>query len=50
MTTTSTGTDGTYRAYIRDRRGQYRAKAKKIVLANGAVCGGDLSNTVAHRG
>ena len=49
MTTTSTGSDGTYRAYVRDRKGQYRANAKKITLANGAVCGGDVSNTVMNR-
>jgi hypothetical protein len=50
LATTATRTDGTYRAYLHDHRGTYRARAKKITLANGVTCGGDKSNTVTHHG
>ena len=49
VTTTSTGQQGNFRATILDRFGLYRARAIKIQLVNGAVCGGRLSNTVHHR-
>jgi hypothetical protein len=49
VTTTSTRQDGTYRAFIRNRTGTYRAKAKRVTLANGAICGGDRSNTEFYR-
>ena len=45
---TSTGQSGSYRAPIANRGGRYRAKALKITLVNGAVCGGRLSNVVRH--
>ena len=38
-----------FRAFIPDRRGDYRAQATRIVLVNGAICGGARSNIV-HRG
>ena len=44
VTTTSTGSDGRYRALIGRRNGEFRAKAKRIILVNGAICGGDRSN------
>jgi hypothetical protein len=48
VTTTSTGQDGRYRAFIGKRPGQYRAKAKRITLVNGAICSGDRSGVVFH--
>jgi hypothetical protein len=48
ITTTSTGKQGHFRAFIPDRSGRYRAKVLKIQLANGATCKGDLSNVVRH--
>jgi hypothetical protein len=48
VTTTSTGSDGSYRALIGGKNGRYKAKAKEITLVNGAVCGGDQS-PVVHR-
>jgi hypothetical protein len=48
ITTTSTRSDGTFRTFIPDRRGSYRARARKIVLVNGAICGFAQSNIV-HR-
>jgi hypothetical protein len=49
VTTTSTDEQGDYRAFIGRSRGEYRARAKKITLVNGAICEGDQSG-VAHRG
>ncbi len=48
VSTTSTGQDGSFRTPMADRAGRYRAKALKITLVNGAVCGGRLSNVVRH--
>ena len=48
ITTTSTGKQGHFRAFIPGRAGRYRAKAIKIQLVNGATCKGDLSNVVRH--
>ncbi len=48
ITTTSTGKQGHFRAFIPGRAGRYRAKAIKIQLVNGATCKGDLSNVVQH--
>ena len=48
ITTTSTGKQGHFRAFIPGRAGRYRAKAVKIQLVNGASCKGDLSNVVRH--
>jgi hypothetical protein len=48
LTTMSTGQEGNFRARIPDRSGRYRARAIKISLANGAICGGDLSKVVRH--
>ena len=48
VATTSTGQDGGYRAFIPDRPGRYRAKASRLRLVNGVICGGDLSNVVRH--
>jgi hypothetical protein len=48
ITTTSTGKQGHFRAFIPNRPGRYRAKAIKIQLVNGATCKGDLSNVVQH--
>ncbi len=48
VATTSTGQDGSYRAFIPDRSGRYRSKASKIRLVNGVTCGGALSNVVRH--
>jgi IPT/TIG domain-containing protein len=47
--TTSTRENGSFRARLRDRRGQYRARARRIVLANGAICRGDRSDIRFHR-
>jgi hypothetical protein len=47
--TTSTRDDGRFRARLRDRRGQYRARARRVVLANGAICRGDRSDIRFHR-
>ena len=49
VTTTSTHTDGDYRALIGGKDGRYRAKAKKITLVNGTICEGQQSSTVQHR-
>ena len=49
ITTTSTRSDGAFRAFIPDRHGSYRARAARIVLVNGAICSGATSNIV-HRG
>ena len=49
ITTTSTRSDGAFRTFIPDRHGEYRAKAKRIVLVNGAICGGARSNIVHRR-
>ena len=46
VTTTSTHTDGDYRALIGGKDGRYRAKAKKITLVNGTICEGQQSSTV----
>jgi hypothetical protein len=48
VTTTSTGLNGGFRTPIANRPGRYRAKALRITLVNGAVCGGQLSNVVRH--
>ena len=48
VTTTSTHTDGDYRALIGGKDGRYRAKAKKITLVNGTICEGQQSSTVQH--
>ena len=48
VTTTSTGQNGSFRTSIANRAGRYRAKALKVTLVNGAVCGGKLSNVVRH--
>jgi hypothetical protein len=48
ITTTSTGQQGNFRAFIPDRSGRYRARAIKIQLANGVTCKGDVSNVVRH--
>jgi hypothetical protein len=48
VTTTATDEGGDYRALIGRSRGEYRAKAKRITLVNGAVCLGERSGT-AHR-
>jgi hypothetical protein len=48
VATTSTGQNGSYRAHLTNRSGRFRAKAVKITLVNGAVCGGRLSNVVQH--
>jgi hypothetical protein len=48
VTTTSTHTDGDYRALIGGKNGRYRAKAKKITLVNGTICEGQQSSTVQH--
>ena len=47
--TTSTHSGGAFRAFIPDKDGAYRAKAKRIVLVNGAICRVARSNIV-HRG
>jgi hypothetical protein len=48
VTTTSTGLNGGFRTPIANKPGRYRAKALRITLVNGAVCGGQLSNVVRH--
>jgi hypothetical protein len=48
VTTTSTRSDGDYRALIGGKNGRYRAKAKKITLVNGTICEGQQSSTVQH--
>ena len=48
VTTTSTKSDGSYKALIGGKNGGYKAKAKKITLVNGAICQGDQSGTVHH--
>jgi hypothetical protein len=48
VTTTSTKSDGSYRALIGGKQGRYKAKAKRITLVNGAICQGDQSATVHH--
>ena len=48
VTTTSTGLNGGFRNADREQAGRYRAKALKITLVNGAICGGKLSNVVRH--
>ena len=48
VATTSTGQNGGYRAHLTNRSGRFRAKAVKITLVNGAVCGGRLSNVVRY--
>jgi len=50
VTTTATRADGGYRTFVRNRRGRYRAHAKRITLVNGEICGKDLSNPVAYNG
>jgi hypothetical protein len=49
VTTTSTDEHGDYRAFIGRSRGEYRARAKRITLVNGAICEGERSG-LAHRG
>jgi hypothetical protein len=49
VTTTSTDGGGDYRAFIGRSRGEFRARAKRIVLVNGAICEGDRSHAT-HRG
>lgn len=48
VTTTSTSSDGSYRALIGGRDGRYRARAKRVTLVNGAICDGDQSPVVHH--
>ena len=48
VTKTSTGQNGGFRTPIANRAGRYRAKALRVTLVNGAVCGGRLSNVVRH--
>ena len=48
VATTATRKDGSYRTFLRDRRGRYRARAIRLVLVDGAVCLGDRSDTVFH--
>ena len=48
VTTTSTKSDGSYKALIGGKNGGYKAKAKKITLVNGTICQGDQSATVHH--
>jgi hypothetical protein len=48
VTTTSTRSDGIYRALVGGKDGRYRAKAKKITLVNGAICDGDQSSIAHH--
>jgi hypothetical protein len=49
VTTTSTRSDGSFRTFIPDRHGAYRARASRIVLVNGAICSGATSNIVHRR-
>ena len=46
VATTATDNGGAFRALLRDRSGRYRARAKRIVLVNGAICLGDRSQVV----
>jgi hypothetical protein len=48
VTTTSTGSDGRYRALIGKGQGRFRARAKRITLVNGAICDGDQSPIFHH--
>jgi len=45
VATTATRQDGTFRTFLRDLRGKYRARAKRLVLVDGSVCLGDRSAT-----
>ena len=49
VATTATREDGSYRTYLRDRRGRYRARAKRLVLVDGTVCLGDRSAMALNR-
>ena len=49
ITTTSTRADGSFRTLIPNRHGSYRARAKRIMLPNGAICGAVHSNIVHRR-
>jgi hypothetical protein len=48
LTTTSTTSDGSYRALIGKKDGRFIARAKKITLVNGAICEGHRSSVVHH--
>ena len=48
LTTTSTTSEGTYRALIGRKDGRFIARAKKITLVNGAICEGHRSSVVHH--
>jgi hypothetical protein len=47
VTTASTRPNGSFRATLPGHAGRYRAKAKRIQLVNGAICGGARSG-IAH--
>jgi hypothetical protein len=49
VVTLSTRRNGTFSGPLPDRPGLYRAKARVITLANGAICGVARSNIVHHR-
>ena len=49
VATTSTASDGSFRAFIPDLRGSFRAWAKRIELVNGQICSGARSRIVHHR-
>ena len=44
--TTATTASGSFKTYIPPSNGKFRAKINQITLANGVVCGGDMSNVV----
>ena len=44
--TTATTASGSFKTYIPPSNGKFRAKVNQITLANGVVCGGDVSNVV----
>ena len=47
LTTASTRSDGNYRALI-GGKGRFKAVAKRIMLVNEAICGGDQSSIARH--
>ena len=44
--TTATTASGSFKTYIPPSNGKFRAKVNQLTLANGVVCGGDVSNVV----
>jgi hypothetical protein len=48
LDTTATNGNGSYDTWVPEKSGKFRAQTKKLTLANGQICSGDVSPTRNH--